>query len=408
MNSKDKVKCTLCGKTSEQVSGKIISGLEGSVCKECNSLCTPLFAQMEEAPNFAGMRVPPAPEIKAFLDQYVIGQERAKRVISVAVHNHYSRITSTKDAPMPEVELDKSNVLLIGPTGSGKTLLAQTVARMLDVPCAISDATTLTEAGYVGEDVENVILRLYQAANGNLEATERGIIVIDEIDKKAKKNAGVSLTRDVGGDGVQYALLKIVEGMEADVPLAGGRKHPNGENVRINTKNILFIFCGAFVGLDKIVKSRIKGKSSLGFDSCDVAGHGLENIEPEDLIAFGLVPELVGRIPVVSNLEKLSESDLVHILTQPKNAILKQYEKLAMLDKATINFTHEAKLEIAHQAFTKGTGARGLRSVVEMVLLDIMYDIHEGSVIEVTKEMVVNKSIEDQKALQIEADEKVA
>lgn len=388
-----KMTCFMCGKSSTD--SDLVSGLSGMVCRECVGKCNKIFKEIDikkENKEKKKLKVPSPPEIKAFLDQYVIGQERAKKVLSVAVHSHYSRINSSSRSPMPDVELDKSNVLLIGPTGTGKTLLAQTVAKMLNVPCAISDATTLTEAGYVGSDPENILLKLYQAANGDVNETERGIVVLDEVDKKAKRDAGVSVTRDVSGEGVQSALLKIIEGVESDVPLVGGRKHPNAEMVRINTKNILFVLCGAFVGLDKIVADRQKGKGIMGFTTeTDAFGHGLDNIEPEDLISFGMIPELVGRIPVVSNLEKLEEEDLVRILTEPKNAVTRQYEKLAKIDNATLIFEEEAKKEIAHVAFARGTGARGLRAVVEEVLLDVMYNLKSGDEIRITKEMVAEK-----------------
>jgi ATP-dependent Clp protease ATP-binding subunit ClpX len=387
--------CCLCGLTQSQLQDQLIKGVEGYVCRGCVEKCHEIYEDMikgqgteKEAVPF---KVPSAPEIRAFLDQYVIDQDRAKKVLSVAVHSHYSRIMSNEASPMPDVELNKSNVLLIGPTGTGKTFLAQTVARMLNVPCAISDATTLTESGYVGADPENILLKLYQASGENVEETERGIVVLDEIDKKAKKDAGVSITRDVSGEGVQGALLKIIEGCESDVPLSGGRKHPMAPSVRINTKNILFILCGAFDGLDKIVAARWKNKGNIGFIN-DLAGygHGLDKVSPEDLITFGLIPELVGRIPVVSSLDLLSEYDLVRILYEPKNAVLKQYEKLAMIEKATLVFDEDAKREIAHIAFVRNTGARGLRAVVEEVLLDIMYDIKPGDKVNITKQMVLD------------------
>ena len=291
---------------------------------------------------------------------------------------------------MPDVELDKSNVLMVGPSGSGKTLLAQTVARMLQVPCATSDATTLTEAGYVGADPENIILRLYQAANGDLARAEMGIIILDEIDKKAKRDAGVSVTRDVSGEGVQGALLKLLEGMEADVPLSGGRKHPGAETMRINTKNILFVMCGAFVGLDKIIERRIRGKGVMGFGGEIEVGIGTHRIMPEDLVEFGMIPELVGRIPVVSNLDALSEKDLLRILTEPKNAVIKQYQKVARLAGASLSFNDDALFEIAKIAFTRCTGARSLRAIVEDVVLDFMFNIHKGSSVVITRTDVVN------------------
>ena len=380
--------CSMCGKPHSDFEELVITGKAGSICKSCALRCSDMYKEIEAANKFTAIKVPSPPEIKAFLDQYVIGQERTKKVLSVAVHNHYSRITSHQGSPMPEVELEKSNVLLIGSTGVGKTLLAQTIARMLNVPCAISDATTLTEAGYVGSDPENILLKLYQAAGSNIGAAEMGIVVLDEIDKKAKKDSGVSITRDVSGEGVQSALLKIIEGSVADVPLSGGRKHPNAEIVKIDTKNILFVLCGSFDGLDKIVSARVKGKGALGFDIEDLHKDELNSIEPEDLVAFGLIPELVGRIPVVSRLASLNEKDLVRILSEPKNAVLRQYEKLAMLDNASLVFEEDAKLEIAKVAFERGTGARGLRAVVENLLLDVMYNLKAGDKITITKKMV--------------------
>lgn len=384
--------CYICGISAELQSEPMISGMHGLICSECVQQCAHIYeSQSKKKKPAIAVAVPSPREIKAFLDQYVVGQEHSKKVLAVAVHNHYNRVFSNgnKDV-MPEVELDKSNVLLIGSTGTGKTLLAQTVAKMLQVPCAISDATTLTESGYVGADPENILLRLYQAASGDLATTERGIVVIDEIDKKTKKDAGVSITRDVSGEGVQSALLKIIEGLESDVPLSGGRKHPGAETVRINTKNILFILCGAFNGLDKIVEARAKGKGVLGFDiSAQVPVKETLQVLPEDLITFGLIPELVGRIPVISKLDDLREQDLLHILTQPKNCVIKQYEKMAKISGANLVFQEDALQEIARIAFIRGTGARGLRAIVETLLLDFMFGIQKGSAIEISKADVI-------------------
>lgn len=388
-NESNNDSCSMCGRPHTELQPPIITGKTGSVCRDCSKKCVEMYKEQDMVNKVVNLKVPSPPEIKAFLDQYVIGQDKAKKVLSVAVHNHYARITSNDKSAMPEVELDKSNVLLIGSTGVGKTLLAQTVARMLQVPCAISDATTLTEAGYVGSDPENILLKLYQASGCNIGATEMGIVVLDELDKKAKKDAGVSITRDVSGEGVQSALLKIIEGTVSDVPLSGGRKHPNAEIVKIDTKNILFILCGSFDGLDKIVSARVKGKGILGFDTSEFSGKKeFDSIEPEDLVAFGLIPELVGRIPVVTKLGSLDQKDLVRILSEPKNALLKQYEKLAILDKASLYFEEDAKQEIAKVAFDRGTGARGLRAVVENLLLNIMYNMKPGDIIRITKKMV--------------------
>ena len=403
------IKCSFCGKTQESVK-KIIAGPGVYICNECIGLCNEIiesefYDEDEDTYTLAGLDKIPSPrEIKGILDQYVIGQDEAKKTLSVAVYNHYKRIANEEEMMAKheknddDVEIQKSNILLLGPTGCGKTLLASTLAKILNVPFAIADATTLTEAGYVGEDVENILLKLIQAADGDIEKAEKGIIYIDEIDKITRKSENPSITRDVSGEGVQQALLKIVEGTVASVPPQGGRKHPQQELLQINTSNILFICGGAFEGLENIIKDRI-GKKSMGFGADieskkDIDKYKVfEQLLPQDLLKFGMIPEFIGRLPIIATLKELDREALIKITTEPKNALVKQYKKLLQMDDVELIFEHEALEAIVDKAIERKTGARGLRSIIEEIMRDIMFEIPSNEKIEqciVTKETVLD------------------